>query len=211
MNHSSNRPGAVWQPVRRARSPLLFSVTVLTACASSGTGTAVLPAPGRTSVSVTRSTGRNIVVDLLPDVIAHESVLDATPDQVWGVLPAVFEMLQIEVTTVDAGARLMGNRGFRARRIEGNRLSAYVDCGRDFTGPYADHYAVTLSVLVQLKETWDFKTSVTTVVDGSARPRDVSGARLPCQSKATLERSVTELIDLFLMSDRSAFAKRERE
>jgi len=88
----------------------------------------------------------------------------------------------------------MGNAGYLARRVEGKRLSIYLECGSDFTGPYANQHDVTLSLMVQLTSAPENETVVTTVVNASAKPRAVSGTRLRCTSKRSLERRVVELI-----------------
>ena len=177
--------------VSRRRLPILFLASLVTACASSGAG---VSGPGRTTVSVIAPSGATRSIEISPTTFVNESILAATPTQVWTVLPAVFDQLQVEVTTVDSRSRVMGNAGYLARRVEGKRLSIYLECGSDFTGPYANQHDVTLSLMVQLTNAPENETVVTTVVNASAKPRAVSGTRLQCTSKRSLERRVVELI-----------------
>lgn len=180
--------------VSRRRLPILFLASTVTACASSGTGTLGVSGPGRTTVSVVGAGGGTRSVEIRPSTDVNESILPATPTQVWTVLPSVFDQLQVEVTTVDSRSRVMGNPGYVARRVEGERLSIYLECGSDFSGPYANQYEVRLSLMVQLTSAPENETVVRTVVDASAKARAVSGGRLPCSSKRSLERRVVELI-----------------
>ena len=177
--------------VSRRRLPILFLASVVTACASSGAG---VSGPRTTTVSVIAPSGATRSIEIRPTTDVNESILPATPTQVWTVLPAVFDQLQVEVTTVDSRSRVMGNAGYLARRVEGKRLSIYLECGSDFLGPYANQHDVTLSLMVQLTNAPENETVVTTVVNASAKARAVSGTRLQCTSKRSLERRVVELI-----------------
>lgn len=116
-------------------------------------------------------------------------------DSVWLALPVVFERLGIP----DAGAapdeKLFGTRGYRARRVEGKRLSTYLDCGSGATAvPRADDYEVTLSVLTSLSAPATGGTMVLTSVDATAKPRSRAGNPVHCASEGTLELRVWELL-----------------
>jgi hypothetical protein len=113
---------------------------------------------------------------------------------VWAVLPAVFAQLGIETTRVDAGEGVIGNPSYRARRIEGQRMSTYLDCGRSFGRDYADQYTVTLGVLVQLVPTADGRTVVRTVLDAYARDPSQNGPAVHCITWGSLERRIGELV-----------------
>ncbi len=118
----------------------------------------------------------------------------ATVAQAWGVLPAVLAQLEIEVASIDPREAVMGNPGYRARRIEGERMSRYLDCGRSFGREYADHYAVTLAVQVQLVPSADGGTIVRTFLDAYARDQATSGSSVHCITRGSLERRVGELV-----------------
>lgn len=154
--------------------------------ASSGAGTA--------SVSVANVLGGLGSIDVTSEASVRDSLFAVPPRAVWSVLPGVFRTLGIDTPIVDAPSGVMGNRSYEGPRVEERRLSLYLDCGSTFGGPRADTYRVTLFLLVQLSESVDGETHVRTVLDASARPREVSGNPVHCGSKGTLERRVMELI-----------------
>ena len=118
----------------------------------------------------------------------------ASVREVWAVLPEIFDQLEIETTTIDPSQALFGNAGYRARRIEGRRLSTYLDCGRVMGREYADSYAVTLSVLVQLVTAADGRTVVRTILDAYARDPSTSSASVHCITWGSLERRIGDLV-----------------
>jgi hypothetical protein len=133
-------------------------------------------------------------VDLRHEATVGERVVAASVSEVWGVLPGIFEQLEIETTTVDPSQGLMGNAGYRARRVEGRRLSSYMDCGRSFGREYADQYAVTLTVMVQLVTAADGRTVVRTILDGYARDPSTSSSSVHCITWGALERRIGDLV-----------------
>ncbi len=119
--------------------------------------------------------------------------VDASPEEVWAALPAVYAELEIPLTVRDPATRTLGNGGFRPRRIAGKRRSTFVDCGYGITAtPYADQYQVTMSVVTRVRVGEDGATVVETELTGTAKPRDVSGGVLTCNTKGVLERTILE-------------------
>jgi hypothetical protein len=116
-------------------------------------------------------------------------------DSVWLALPGVYEILGIPEAGAAPDEKLFGNTGFRARRIDGKRLSVYLDCGSGATAvPRADNYEVTLSVLTGLSQPATGGTMVLTTVDGTAKPRTRAGNPVHCASEGTLELRLWELL-----------------
>jgi len=172
-----------------SRTPLL-TLTFLAACASSGTSnpTPDLGAP-------TRISGPSFGVELYTNPCVGERLMAVPLDSVWLALPGVYGALEIEVTHSDPSRHVFGNPEYRARRVEGKRLSTYIDCGTGVTAvPKADDYQVSLSVTTTLAAGEDTSTVVTTTVDAYARPRAVSTNPVHCTSKGTLELRVVQLI-----------------
>ena len=164
------------------------TAAILSACASSGATRTPL-APERTRVTRGGET-----VEIFSDSRGVARLVAAPVDSVWLALPKVYDRLEIPVAVSDPGQRTFGNPGYQAHRIEGELLSQYLDCGRGLGGQYADQYSVTLSVLTHLTEA-EGGTTVVTTVDGSARPRAVSGMPGACASKVgRLELRLAELI-----------------
>jgi hypothetical protein len=151
--------------------------------------------PRLTTVFVAPSANRTPRgVDLRHESTVGQRAVTASLSAVWGVLPSIFEQLEIETTTVDPSQGLMGNAGYRARRVEGRRLSTYLDCGRSFGREYADQYAVTLTVLVQLVTAADGSTVVRTTLDGYARDPSTSSSSVHCITWGSLERRIGDLV-----------------
>lgn len=172
------------------RCAIMASLLVLAGCAS---GTGIRRADSGTTAIVGEA-GPGMVVETFTPVETTEHVVAATEPEIWPLLPAVFDDLGIEVTEVKEAQFILGNPRFRPRRIDGERLSTFLECGRDHGGAYADQHEVWVTVMVQLLRAPDGRTRVTALVNGSAQPRNVTGNALPCDSKLTLEARIAELI-----------------
>lgn len=133
-------------------------------------------------------------VDLRHQADVGESTVPHGLTAVWNVLPSVFEQLEIDLTFFDERAGALGNEGYRARRIEGQRMSRWLDCGRDLVQANADGYDVRLAVLVQLLTAPGNETTVRTTVDAYARPRGTNTGQVHCVSWGLLERRIPELV-----------------
>ena len=142
----------------------------------------------------------------------QDTILRESPTRVWGVLPAVFATLGVPTRTLEPAAYTIGLESGRVARIEGSRLSLHLECGNGILGPNADHYDVTMTLLVQLAGHASGGTTVRTTLDAYARPRASSGEPLHCASSRTLERRLMELVQLELsgVSTRPSLAARGR-
>ena len=168
-----------------------------TSCASSSSEE-IGGSPGLTSIAVCQLSSSHPTVEVRNEASVYESTLPAPLRSVWGVMPAVFERLQIETNYIDPGAGTIGNGNFRPRRIGGRSLSTFIDCGSGLTGPYANSYAVRMSLLVQLGSAPGGGTTVRTSLDAYAEDRAVSARPIHCQSKGELERAIWALIQEML-------------
>jgi hypothetical protein len=128
------------------------------------------------------------------DASVRRVTAPAGPSQVWGVMPTVLEALDVEIETFDATVMAIGNTNFSPRRLDGRRMSRYLDCGTNFGRPNADRYRVSLYLMVLLEGVDAESTSVTTVLDAYARPMDVAGGAVHCTSEGRLERRIEELV-----------------
>lgn len=166
-----------------------------TGCASSGSSDEVgRGGTGLTSVAVGQLSSSQPTVDVRNEATVAESAMAAPLRSVWGVMPAVFERLQIETDYIDPATGTIGNGNFRPRRLGGRSLSTFLDCGSGLTGPYADAYAVRMSLLVQLSPAPGGGTTVRTAIDAYAEDRAVSARPIHCYSKGTLERQIWSMV-----------------
>jgi hypothetical protein len=178
---------------------LTIVALVLAGCASSGASDT---APEPEAVSrVSFEGGAVVEMHNAPGVGARD--MPAPIDSVWMALPRVYEMLGIPDVGAEPTQRIYGSMDFRARRIEGKRLSTYIDCGMGTTAvPNADDYQVTMSVLTRLTPGQDNGTMAITTVRATARPRATNRNPVSCQSKGTLESRVADLVMYVLLGGR---------
>ena len=118
----------------------------------------------------------------------------AKPELAWGVLGGIYGQLGIPVEASNPQTMEIGNTGYRALRVGGERMSAFFDCGRNMTGQLADQYDINLSVITVLSAKEPDSTQVLSVVDANARPREVSGNRVHCESRGVLELRIAQLV-----------------
>lgn len=155
-----------------------------------------VPAPEAVSpVSISARHGGLADAEIRNAPTAVAATVSASRDAVWRALPVVYERLGVPEAGGDPAQWLFGNLEFRPRRIDGERLSRFLDCGRGITAvPRADEYDVTMSVVTRLEPGEHGGTRVETTVVGSGRPRAVSGNAVHCQSEGTLEIRIAELV-----------------
>ncbi len=170
---------------------MVLALAACGACASSGQGATQMGPETVSRVFIPGGSGTEMYNE--PGVGSR--LVDAPLDSVWLALPKVYELLGIPDAGADSEQMTFGNLGYRARRVEGKRLSNYIDCGMGSTAiPKADDYQVTLSVLTRLTPGEDGGTMAVTTVEATGKPRAVSGNPVYCQSKGTLEARVAQLV-----------------
>jgi hypothetical protein len=174
--------------------PLALLAAAAIACSSSGTpdpGAGPTPAAVRVQVGATDGVRDESIRRSDP---TGEHALDAAPDAVWRVLPLVYDELGIPVTTLVTDARRIGNPAFRTRRrLGGEPLSRYLDCGSRMGGRNADSFDVTLRVETMVRPAEQGAVLVTTI-DATARPVTGGGDPVNCSSTGRLESRLVEMI-----------------
>lgn len=181
---SHERPG-------RPRTLALLAVpAVLTACASHPSA---VPGGYTPPPTENRTLDHRAFVTVFNEPGVGARVVNAPVANVWSVLDEVYGRLGIPVGLSHPAELEFGNGQFRARGVEGERLSKYFDCGRGPLGPHADTYEVTLSVITRLVEASTDSTVVVTTSEGSAKSRGTSGNPLYCASNGTLELRIAQL------------------
>ena len=169
-----------------------FALLALGACGGQpSTQTQTAPQPTRRVIDI--SGYQRLEIFNEPGTAAR--TVEFALDDVWAALPAILDGLDIPPTFVDAQGYSIGNRGFRMGRIDGSRPNTFVDCGSGLSGPLANNYEVTLSVLVSLTAEGE-GTVVQTTIDANGKPRAVSGNPIHCQSRGELElRIANEIVE----------------
>lgn len=176
-------------PGSKRRLAAVLSVMALGACGGSSSARDPGPAPQPSILRIGQTR-----LEMHTEAGVGQRTFGARPARIWAVLPSVFEALEIPVTFSEPRLR-MGNSGYLARRVEGRRMSTYLDCGTSLaSGVLADSYDITLQVLVGLRPVSETDTDVVAVVDALGRPRTTSGNPVHCNSKQVLEKRITELV-----------------
>jgi hypothetical protein len=179
--------------------PLLAVVLLTAACASSGRRAAAdreviqTQRPMDTGASGLQGTAlRSVTEDFV-----RSSTVGAPPDDVWRVLPTVYEELKLPVATLVTAERRIASQNARFReRVGGERAARSVSCGTAADGrEAADSYELTLDVATVATPRADGQgTDVKTVVSGLAKPVFTSGDPVRCASTGRLEQRIVAAV-----------------
>jgi hypothetical protein len=124
---------------------------------------------------------------------ASDSVVDAPPAAVFAALQAAYQDLGIEIKLLDPARRVVGNKRFsKMFELDGVRLSKYVGCGTTQTGPTADAYRVTMSLVSSVTPSGSGSRLETQLI---AYAEDISSSkgRISCITLGALEQRVHAL------------------
>jgi len=199
MNQSDLAVGQSRRPLRLVPVALaLFAIALTGACASGGSSGSDsrdedrAPVPGQRRNVMRVDAYRPVEIFNEPGVGVRTIPVGA--ETAWRVLGGVYEQLGVPVTEANPRAMLLGNPGYLVRRVDGDRMNAFIDCGSDFSGPLANQYDITLSLTTKLTPKGPDSTEVLTVLEAYGRPRAVSGNTVHCQSRGVLEMKVAQVV-----------------
>jgi hypothetical protein len=195
VRHDEGR--VVAPPGTRRCSTTTFELAALLACAGIfGCASSSGPPAERTTRVAISSTGASMgSARLHNDPGTATRTLPVPPDSVWQALPRVYEILGIPDAGAVAGQQIFGARNFRPRRIDGKRLSTFIDCGPGLTAtPKADEYTITMNLTSRLSAAKDATTIMETMVEASGKPRATAADPVSCQSNGALEARIGELL-----------------
>lgn len=120
----------------------------------------------------------------------------ASAEQVWRLLPAVYDELGIPLRHIDPATRTLGNRSVTSSRVGGERIAAFLRCGSQGMGPGGTGgYQLRLSVLTTVEDR-EGGAAVRTEVNGTAA--GATSASVTCASSGALERRVAERLQTLL-------------
>jgi hypothetical protein len=177
------------------RFAMMLPLVLATAAAGCSSSSAVETAPGPQTVRVIGSGAGSIAMSMsasAPDPRA--STIAAPLADVWRVLPAAYESLNIPVSTVDTTTRVMGNSGFNTRRRLGTiPLVRLIDCGTTQGGPSAETYDIHMTVTTHVR-TVEGGTSLSTTVEPMGKPVAFSGEYIRCSSTGALELRLADAV-----------------
>jgi len=125
--------------------------------------------------------------------LAADSVLNASPAAALAALEAAYTELGIEVKFRDNATGQLGNKRFsKVRDLAGVRMSKYVGCGFAETGPVADNYRVTMSLVSRVTPIGS-GSRVDTQLTAYAEDMGSSKGTLSCTTLGALEQRVHAL------------------
>ena len=119
------------------------------------------------------------------------AVIEATPDRVWAVLPAVYAELGIPLSQTDPSQKLLSAQNARISRIGGKRLSTYFRCGGTY-GDNADSGNAYVTARTQVITAADGKTLARTEVRAAASAEGMTMGE--CGSTGLLEKAIGDAI-----------------
>jgi hypothetical protein len=153
---------------------------------------ALIGGAGATSGSDHGSAGE-VTVRTGPDVIENERAVAVPLTQAWGALVGFLSDEELPVGFADARNGVAEIRG-RLPRLDRKRMSYWVDCGSTIRGDVADGSYIDVVIRVQLQPLNASSTGISTEFVAQAQPRDNQTARIPCQSRGTLETWIAEQV-----------------
>jgi hypothetical protein len=182
------------------RVPMLATLLVLCACASSSGGStgqnADSPAMEQ-RVEMTRVETPNgvIQIDWHRERTYDQTALLVPVDRAWAAVPAVFGELGIEPTLVDSKQHVFGNAGANYRRKLGSqRISRYFDCGSTAGISNADDYDLLVRVITQIIPAEGGLSALRTQVEATGHATAVSGQVVRCASTGALEARIAHMV-----------------
>lgn len=168
---------------------VVIFVLVVAACGPAVPGGGP-PAPTRSTLRVVSSE----TAEFLTEGNRSAATLPVSSTEAWAAIPGVYEQLGIPVTEVSPDMMTLGNPDFRTRRIDGNRMGHYLDCGITNSGVLANIYDVTITISTRVVDAPEGGAVVTTTLDAWARPRMTNGNPVHCSSKQRLEQRLNGLV-----------------
>lgn len=191
----------------RVRRSAALGLTVLAGACASASGDPEPVSRGVVEQPVTVSGADNApyarVIITREDFVSRAELIAPRADA-WEAVPTAFEDVGLPRPAMDRSTWTARIRGRLVRRRLGDeRLSSYLDCGRDIGGEYADRYSVRLDVTVELRESGPDATAVLTRVEATGQRTDGTGGTVRCNSRGTLEERLITTLQFRLVAPES--------
>jgi hypothetical protein len=166
----------------------LLPLLLLGACATTSSSVVTARAPATIRVDTPGGTD-DISVGMAPTVALSDN-LPFGADSAWARLPRAFTAVGLEGATPIAGERSLSVGPVKVtRRLGGQRLSTYLNCGQSLSGPNADSHSVMLTVLSKVVPAGE-ATRLETLVQANATPLVSGGAMVSCNTTGALENRI---------------------
>jgi len=117
------------------------------------------------------------------------------PEEALARLPAVYDSLGMTPDIRHPEEGVVGKSRFNPRRIDGDRMSTFLDCGYGVTAqPYADAYDVFMALQTQVADDGSGGSLVETVIAAEADPRETRGDPVRCTTEQELEKRIVKAL-----------------
>ncbi len=176
--------------MRRARSVALFALTALIAAA------VVTPLAAQTRRGpVIRLPAYHTPIAL--DTMPYTNIEVGAPSaETFAALRQTYNDLKLKVDYADSASGHMGALNIKlSRRLGGERMSKFFNCGRGITGENADDWRLTIAAVTFVQPPKGENAAIGTAL--AAQAEDMAGAsKLPtmCQSTGVLEIRIGQMV-----------------
>lgn len=175
-------------------------VFLVLGCASNSGGNPMIGS-GVQAAGSDNPTGTGGEYRLPADMVTATLEVEVPAEVAWPALKAVFEELKIPTPEVSETTKTLRNLRFVvSRRLGGERLSRFLDCGRSATGPNANSHRLELEIASRVVALGDGKSRIDTEITGTGTNMEgTSNNRVLCTSNHQLElRIATRVAELAL-------------
>jgi hypothetical protein len=169
------------------RLVLFIGLIGTTSCASSGSSTKTgLESPTERVIAADNQGAYRTTV--APN--AKMSVA-APPSRVFEALGAVYSALDIPIATNDPASGRVGNTDFwKSRKLGGQAISTYLNCGESITGAAADNYRVYISLLSEVRPDGSGSVLETAFTATARNMEGTTADRVACGTTGRLEERI---------------------
>lgn len=170
--------------------PILLFLAVL--AAASATAPASAAAQGVRATVVLPGFRSPVLLDTVG--VSHRIAAPRTV--VFSALRAAFDSIGVRPTSADSARGLIGNLEIQAtRRLAGQALARWVDCGVSHTGPTANAYRVHLAILATLAPDGEDATTMRIAIAAGAQAfSGPLGDPIACETRGALEERIERLV-----------------
>lgn len=177
------------------RFPLLTAAVLLFGCAG-GSSPDPMIGPAVQGPATDNPTGTGGEFRLPADMVTASTEVPAGAGSAWPALKAVYAEMKIPTPEVSEPTRTLRNLRFVvSRRLGGERLSNYVDCGRSASGPNADTYRLELEIASRVVPLGAERSRIDTELTGiGINMEGTSNNRVLCTSNHQLELRIASRV-----------------
>jgi hypothetical protein len=174
-------------------------LAALAGCGTSGDPVAdrIQTAP---SMGTIRETEGTVYFPQGTNVRAFSATVEASPEAAWRAAMEVYRSMEIPLGVLEQASGVLGNRDLAARRrLAGQPMTEFLDCGRSVTGPAASTHQIHLSILTSVRAAATGGTELRTQLQATARQPGSSSPPTQCATTGRLEQQIAHQIQLRLL------------